>query len=734
VISAPKADVIVPVERRLQLVEDCLESVLEYGGPMLRRLIVVADHPPSPDAGVALERLAGRDARVHLVWSPSPRGFVGLCNRGLAEREGDAVLLRGDCVVSRDWLFELVAVARSDERTACAAPLVNGGGCCSVPELFVETRADVLDEAMVRRACAGLPRWTVAPLLSASCIYLRGDVIDAVGLLDAGLSSPSAAVNDWVLRAQSLGFAAKRSNHAYVHRLGLREDGREPARDLDESLSDVEHSQHLRHQIENFGKSLDGHLAAHAVRLESTGKLRVAFDIRHLPREQTGTRTYAVCLAQALAGLPDLELTFLVREPAQAAGLSGRVVTPEDWQDDVQVIHKPAQIIETSELKLLFGSSAHIVVTYQDMIGYQISLVFPDDAGFDRYRSTSSLTLPAVQRVLAYSDNAGSEIAAEFGIPRQDVAVVPLGVDARWFAHSEPRDREVHRRLKLPHRYFFSLATDFPHKNLPNLLDAYAIMRSRWRDGEPPGLVLAGYRTGGRAGIYPSLVSKPLGKGLMFLGPVSRDQLRVLYQHAVALVFPSLYEGFGLPPLEAMAAGTPVIAMPISAVPEVAGDCVLYPDGLSPDSLAQSMALLATDDALREELRMRGLKRVEEFRWENTARATLEVYRSTIRRPSDRSLQMRRLLRDAIFRWAQRPTPVQAFDRAEWADSTNSIDGTSYERSIGVKNAWKALNVAIGARLKREIKRLPLATYGRATESRVSTGIRGKSLLPEKTI
>ena len=96
----------------------------------------------------------------------------------------------------------------------------------------------------------------------------------------------------------------------------------------------------------------------------------------------------------------------------------------------------------------------------------------------------------------------------------------------------------------------------------------------------------------------------------------------MLYQNAEALVFPSLYEGFGLPPLEAMAAGTPVIAMPISAVPEVGGDSVLYPDSLSAVDLARAMETVATNEYLRNDLRERGIRRAEQFRWENTARQT----------------------------------------------------------------------------------------------------------------
>ena len=137
------------------------------------------------------------------------------------------------------------------------------------------------------------------------------------------------------------------------------------------------------------------------------------------------------------AKIPEIELTLLVREPAQADGLKGRVVTPDQWQDDVEVIHKPAQVIAPRELKLLFESSAHVVITYQDLIGYQIPSVFPTDLQHDHYRGTSSLSMQAVQRVIAYSESAGQEITAEFGIPAEEVCVVPLGVDARVVRHTE---------------------------------------------------------------------------------------------------------------------------------------------------------------------------------------------------------------------------------------------------------------------------------------------------------
>ena len=161
--------------------------------------------------------------------------------------------------------------------------------------------------------------------------------------------------------------------------------------------------------------------------------------------------------------------------------------------------------------------------------------------------------------------------------------------------------------------------------------------------------MLAGNASSARAGYYRQLTSQPLPDGVYYLGPISSEKLRVLYQHAEAMVFPTLYEGFGLTPLEAMASGTPVIAMPVSSVPEVCGDCALYPDGYSPMALARAMEQMASDEELRGDLQERGRTRVELFRWERTARQTYDSYRRAVLHPSARSLDMRRRLLPAIL-------------------------------------------------------------------------------------
>src|SRR5579875_2405736 len=333
--SAPKADVIVPLGDDRELARRCLEAVLERSGPILGRLIVV--DTLGPDAGMTgdLERLVARDGRVRIVSGMPGLNPVDSYNRGLCRREGDAVLLSSDCIVSEDWLVELAAVARSEERTACASPLTNVGGPCSVPERRVRHEGasggrqptvfsvsgqgadaprspgvglpgralnryraveSLADEA-VRDACAGLPRWTVAPTLSSSCIYLRGDVIDAVGQLDPSLAGITEAVDDWIARALALGFMAKRANHVYVpvaRQAPLRipsDPGRVTVVTPSDPSPAATEEDRARHRLERFCQSLDGHLAAHAVELRTTGRIRVAFDIRHLPKELVGTRT-----------------------------------------------------------------------------------------------------------------------------------------------------------------------------------------------------------------------------------------------------------------------------------------------------------------------------------------------------------------------------------------------------------------------------------------------------------
>ena len=184
------------------------------------------------------------------------------------------------------------------------------------------------------------------------------------------------------------------------------------------------------------------------------------------------------------------------------------------------------------------------------------------------------------------------------------------------------------------------------------------------------------------------------------------------------MVFPTLYEGFGLTPLEAMASGTPVIAMPVSSVPEVCGDCALYPDGHSPRALARAMEQMASDEELRGDLQDRGRTRVELFRWERTARQTYDSYRRAVLHPSARTLDMRHRLLPAILSW---PDAMQRLQDHQHHAAHHPI---ATLQTLGIKQSWRSLNSAVQRRISREIKRL--ASMRRAPRH----DLRGPETLP----
>ena len=547
------ADVIVVAGRLTPSDIGWIKRLVERSEGALNRLLLFT----GPISDPAVLNLAQSDPRIVFLPQSDNPGDVEACNRGFAERAGDAALLPQEASVSPGWLAELCSAAASEERTAFSWPLSSENSNLAQAELDVERSTGMAADLDFARECTrGLPRFTSTSSVHGDCVYLRGQNLDAIGLFDGSLSTTRDAIDDWVMRAQALGFFGKRANHAFVQgppREPADTDAHSPL-ECDRSVLEARHP-HLSHQIESFRQGLDGSLARHAFEFQRTGRLKVAYDIRHLPPENVGTRTYAIELAAALGRLKEVELSFLVNTPAQAEGLDGPVIKNEEWRDEFAVIHRPAQFFKRQELEIPFSSAAHVVVTYQDLIAYRVPAVFHADADYDAYRTTSALSLLCASGILAYSQSSLDEIAAEFGIDRAEIALTPLAVDSASFARRDPADHLIRRDLALPDRYFFSLATDYPHKNLAGLLEAYAELRNRSSGTTPPALVLAGYALAARAKVQGGFDSDSSRNGVFFLGPVSPDELRVLYQNAEALVYPSLYEGFGLPPLEAMAAG-----------------------------------------------------------------------------------------------------------------------------------------------------------------------------------
>jgi glycosyltransferase involved in cell wall biosynthesis len=194
----------------------------------------------------------------------------------------------------------------------------------------------------------------------------------------------------------------------------------------------------------------------------------------------------------------------------------------------------------------------------------------------------------------------------------------PVGTDAQ---------REMRRKHQLPDRYVLSVGSLEPGKNRGRLIRAYSDATGT---GDDCPLIIVGQPAWQYEADYHLVRQLHLDQRVRFLGYVPDDDLPAMYSAATAFAYPSLYEGFGLPVLEAMACGTPVLTSNTSATAEVAGDAALLVDPWNEHAIQASLSRLLTDDALQDELRQRGFKRAAQFSWDRTARETLAIYEAAV--------------------------------------------------------------------------------------------------------
>ena len=210
-----------------------------------------------------------------------------------------------------------------------------------------------------------------------------------------------------------------------------------------------------------------------------------------------------------------------------------------------------------------------------------------------------------------------------FHLPVAKLHVVPYGVDQRFFQVSSDAIRTARQRYRLPDTFILSVGTIEPRKNLSRLLDAYLLLRAQ---GIAMPLVLVGRRGWRSQGFLKRLEAAQLGQAVQLLGYVDDADLPALYSAATVFVYPSLYEGFGFPVLEAMAAGTPVVSSNAASLPEVVGQAGLLVSPYDTDGLSEAIRNVISQPDLRAALQEAGRRQAQRFTWSTTARATLKVY------------------------------------------------------------------------------------------------------------
>lgn len=366
----------------------------------------------------------------------------------------------------------------------------------------------------------------------------------------------------------------------------------------------------------------------------------VALDARKLP--DFGIGSYVAALLRHLPGMaPEWTWAVLVTGegrkllpplpenvrlvPAEARGYSLREQVVLPWVLTAlrpRLVHIPHYVIP-------WAYPGRLVVTVHDIIHVLFPQFLPKPAGYTYATFMIRAAVSRARRVIAVSETTARDLATLFGADAHKVEVVPNGVEAEFFAEGDGGEDEALRdQLGLARPYFLFVGNHKPHKNVEAVLKAYQLLVNETGD-QVPDLALAGGFTphGPLAGRVTAM---GLASKVRFLGFLPRRALRAVYRGALAFVCPSLYEGFGLPVLEAAACGVPIMASDIPAVREVLGEAVLKVNPRDVVEQAQAMRRLAEDGDLRKRLAAAARARAEVFRWEKTARETLAVYRRVL--------------------------------------------------------------------------------------------------------
>ncbi len=318
-------------------------------------------------------------------------------------------------------------------------------------------------------------------------------------------------------------------------------------------------------------------------------------------------------------GLPDNFRTVILKRPLPRFQMWFQIELPHRLKKDgIDVFHGLFS-------RLPFVLPVPSVITVHDLSGYKMPWLHKRKTHFTNLMYP--LYVKKASRIIAVSEFTAKELASCFPETSSKTTVVHEAAPPEYSEITKESElNRVREKYNLPGRFFLFLGTLEPRKNLPGLLDAFL----QAADSVPHSLVISGAVGWKTKELFNELKMSGIEDRIKLTGFVDREDIPALMSLAEVFVYPSFYEGFGLPVVEAMACGTPVITSNISSLPEVASDAALLVDPLSTDSICNAIKTLAHDEGRRLLLREKGLKRAGEFSWEKTARETLQVYRQAI--------------------------------------------------------------------------------------------------------
>ncbi|WP_396624071.1 glycosyltransferase family 4 protein [Luteitalea sp.] len=367
--------------------------------------------------------------------------------------------------------------------------------------------------------------------------------------------------------------------------------------------------------------------------------MRVAIDIRKL--RDYGIGTYVRNIVARLAVLDTASEYILISRPDDlefactvGPNFRGVISTAGNYslreqfsipsilrRERVDVFHAPHYVLPP----VLPCPS---VVTIHDCIHLMFPQYLPNRLAYTYARTFMWSATHRSSHVLTVSEASKRDILRFYRIPAEKITVAPNAIDDRFNRTPAAEDiARVQERFQLHDPFVLYVGNIKPHKNIERLIEAFALVRTGPLANTK--LLIIGDEISKYPTLRRAVHQHKLHKHVRFLGFVGDQTLAALYRLATVFAFPSLYEGFGLPPLEAMASGTPVVTSNVSSLPEVVGDAAILVDPREPTAIAHGLRRALLDPALRAQMRERGLARATHYSWMRTSETILRIYRET---------------------------------------------------------------------------------------------------------
>ena len=287
-------------------------------------------------------------------------------------------------------------------------------------------------------------------------------------------------------------------------------------------------------------------------------------------------------------------------------------------REGVRLVHEPHYVLPAL-------TKCRSVVTIHDCIHLMFPQYLPSKLGYVYAKGSMWTATRKANRILTVSEASKRDILRFFNVAPEKVVVIHNAIDERFLTPADPERMDlVRQRYQLDHPFVLYVGNIKPHKNIERLIDAFGRARSQGPDNLK--LIIIGDEISKYPGLRQSVHKHKLDKHVRFLGFQPMETLAAFYRLARVFVFPSLYEGFGLPPLEAMACGAPVVTSNVSSLPEVAGGAALLVDPYDEEAIAAGIVRAVTDEALRADLIARGRERARSFSWAQSVRRIHEIY------------------------------------------------------------------------------------------------------------